>query len=95
MAKTFRSKSAQGMRWVRAGCSADFTRHGFSVVLARASVTETSGQGSTIDVSAQLALDEGGQAAAVGTALTISGKEGLEWLSYDPVEEGLSGSLRR
>ena len=34
---------------------------------------ETSGQDSAIHVSAQLAFDEGGQAAAVGAAFTSSG----------------------
>jgi hypothetical protein len=52
---------------------------------------ETAGQDSAIHVSARLALDEGGQAAAVGAALTSSGKKGLEPLSHDLVEEGLLG----
>jgi hypothetical protein len=34
------------MQWVRAVCSADFTRRGFIVVLARSSVTGADGTGS-------------------------------------------------
>ncbi len=48
-----------------------------------ASSPETSGQGSAIDASAQLALDEGGQSAAVGAGLASGCQEGLELLSHD------------
>ncbi len=46
MAKTFWSRSAQGMRWVLAGRSVDFTRRGFSVVSARVTVSGDGGTGS-------------------------------------------------
>jgi hypothetical protein len=57
---------------------------------------ETSGQGSAIDVSAQLALDKGRQAAAVGAALASSGKEvGRRTSRDDSVSVHLDGVIKR